>query len=411
MHAAQYPRRGRAQVPREPGWPGTLVAMGRRWKVATIRGIPLFVGSSWMLLAVIYVWAQYVGLTQGFARETPATAIVLAVFTGVLFFGSVLLHEAAHAVTARALDLPVSGITLVFWGGATETRANARGPFGEFLVAFVGPFTTLVMSGVFWVAAQITHGTVHSIFDYLAFLSLLFAAMNTLPGFPLDGGRMLLAAVWGITRSRRTALRTAGYVGIAMGLGLFAFAAYRFAQNDTFLAIFCGYLGFIMLATGRGMDGRIAFRDNLAKGTAADVMRPPPTTVPADMTLTDALDHALRGGTPDQRFPVTEADGRLIGTVSMDSARPVGARDPMRPVRDAMIPMTQTPLFTPQETLEEVLEWLAGREGFVLEGGRLVGAIGPADVERWYRREMPEGWKGDLSDEPTGLSMPPRPDV
>ena len=114
---------------------------------------------------------------QGFARETPATAIVLAVFTGVLFFGSVLLHEAAHAVTARALDLPVSGITLVFWGGATETRANARGPLGEFLVAFVGPFTTLVMSGVFWAAAQDSHGTVHSIFDYLAFLSLLFAAM------------------------------------------------------------------------------------------------------------------------------------------------------------------------------------------------------------------------------------------
>ena len=140
--------------------------MGRRWKVATIRGIPLFVGSSWVLLAVIYVWAQYVGLTTRIPRETPTTALMLAVLTGVLFFGSVLLHETAHAVTARALDLPVSGITLVFWGGATETRANARGPLGEFLVAFVGPFTTLVMSGVFWVAAQVSHGTVQSILRY-----------------------------------------------------------------------------------------------------------------------------------------------------------------------------------------------------------------------------------------------------
>ena len=194
--------------------------MGGRWKIATFRGIPLYVGSSWLAIAAIYIWGQYVGLTQGFARESPGTALTLAVLTGFLFFGSVLLHEAAHAATARALDIPVSGITLVFWGGATETRANARGPLGEFLVAFVGPATTLLMAGVFWVATRATHGTLRDVLAYLAVLSLYFAGLNTLPGFPLDGGRMLLATVWGITRSRRTALRVAGYVGVAVGVGL-----------------------------------------------------------------------------------------------------------------------------------------------------------------------------------------------
>lgn len=382
--------------------------MGRRWKIATIRGIPLYVGSSWVLIAGIYVWGQYVGLTQGLARETPSTALVLAVVTGVLFFGSVLIHEAAHAVTARALDLPVSGITLVFWGGATETRANAKGPLGEFLVAFVGPFSTLVMGGIFWTAAHLTQDTLSDILRYLSVLSLFFAAMNTLPGFPLDGGRMLLAAVWGITKSRRTALRVAGYVGIAVGIGLLALATWVFATDpqNTFLAIFGVYLGFIMLATGRGMEQRIAFRDQLAKGTAEDAMRPAPVTVPADMTLTQVLDHALRAD-PEGAFPVVEPDGRVIGTISMESARRVGSRDPMRPARDATIPLAQTPVIAPQETLDEALEWLAGRDGLVLEDGLLVGAIGPGDVERWYRRVI----EGHPVDGPAAASVPPRPDL
>jgi Zn-dependent protease len=382
---------------------------GKRWKIVTIRGIPVFVGSSWVLIAAIYVWGQYIGLTQGSAGEEPSTAAILAVLTGVLFFGSVLIHEGAHAAMARRLDLPVSGITLVFWGGATETRANARGALGEFLVAFVGPFSTLLMAGVFWIGAQLTGDTLHVILRYLSVLSLFFAAMNTLPGFPLDGGRMLLAVVWGVTKSRRTALRVAGYVGIAVGVALLGAAAWSFTRSDdAFFAIFLGYLGFVMLATGRGMDQRIAFRDQLARGRAADVMRPPPTAVPADMTLTEALDHALRSDEAGA-FPVVEADGTVIGTVSMTSARRVGTRDPMRPVRDATIPLNQTPVIAPDESLEETLEWLSGREGLVLQDGRLVGAVGPGDVERWYRREI-EGRPMDASAPVAGGDPPPRPD-
>jgi Zn-dependent protease len=379
--------------------------MGGRWKVAEIRGIPLYVGSSWLLIAGIYIWGQYVGLTEGFARETPGTALMLAVLTGVLFFGSVLLHEAAHAATARALDIPVTGITLVFWGGATETRANSRGPLGEFLIAFVGPATTLVLGGVFWLAGKGSQGTIHDIFAYLAELSLYFAALNTLPGFPLDGGRMLLATVWGITHSRRTALRVAGYVGVAVGVTLLGVGAWRLLKGDTFFAIFAGYVGAIMFTTGRGMDQRIALRDQLAKGTAADAMRAAPPTVPADMTLAQTLDHVLRAN-PKQAFPVVAADGTVMGTISMDSARRPGARNPMRPARDALIPLNQTPAVEADETLDDALEWLSGREGLVLRDGRLVGALGAADVERWYRRVI----EGHVTENADASPIPPRPD-
>ena len=155
--------------------------------------------------------------------QEGSEAIMLAVLAAALFFASILAHEAAHAVMARGLDLPVRGVTLVFWGGATETRADLHGPLGEFLVAFVGPATTLALAGVFWVAHIATDGVVSEIVGYLSWLSLIFAGLNALPGFPLDGGRMLLAAVWGL--NRRTAGSRYGSRGMVRDRGRLAFAA------------------------------------------------------------------------------------------------------------------------------------------------------------------------------------------
>jgi Zn-dependent protease len=387
------------------------MGIGRRWKVATVRGIPLYVSVSWVAIAVLFVFTQYAQLEDDI-RVSQGGALALSVFIGALFFGSVLLHEAAHAVMARRLDLPVLGVTLVFWGGATETKASARGPKGEFLVAMVGPATTLVLAGVFWVMAQATDGVASELIAWLAWLSLIFAAINTVPGFPLDGGRMLLAAIWGLTGDRRTAMRATGYVGIAIGAAAIALAIWLFANRDGYW-LFVGYIGLMIFAAGRAMDGRIAMRDQLGRGTVADAMTPAPVTVPADTTLIHALDSTLRDA-DGRAFPVTDA-GRLVGTVSIASASRVGARDPMRPVRDGMLPIEQTPLVSPDETLDDALEWLGGRDGLVVRDGTLMGAISPADIERWYRRviegRLDIGRAAGASLGPDTGVVPPRPDL
>lgn len=375
---------------------------GNRWKIATVRGIPLYVSTSWFVIAALYVWLRYEDLTRVFVE--PAEAATIAVLAAVLFFGSVLLHEAAHAIMARSLDLPVSGITLVFWGGATETKASGKGPLGEFLVAFVGPATTLVLAGVFWFGETVSNGLVAATMGSLAWLSLIFAGFNALPGFPLDGGRMLLATVWGITGNRRTAMRAAGYGGIAVGAVIGGIAVWMVATGDIGMAVFLGYVAMILISAGRAMDQRIVIRDQLVQGTVADAMRPPPPTVPIDLSLVQALDEYLRGA-DGQAFPVLEA-GKVVGTVSIESARKVGGRDPMRPVRDGVRPLAQTPVVAPGETLDDAVEWLGGREGLVLRDGVLVGALGPADVERWYRRVI-EGKADDIGDVP----VPARPDL
>jgi Zn-dependent protease len=378
---------------------------GQRWKVATVRGIPLYVSTSWVWIAGLYVWSTYANLS-GLGPDVidAFEAMVLAVVTAALFFGSILIHETAHAVMARRLDLPVRSVTLVFWGGATETRANARGPLGEFLVAFVGPASTLVIAGLFKAIALATSGVASHLIGYLAWLSLVLAILNALPGFPLDGGRMLQAIVWGVTKNRRTAMRAAGWSGVMVGVAFGAAAVWAISNDDIVLGLFFGYLAAILISTGRGMDQRIAFRDQLLKGRVVEAMRPPPPAVPAGMSLAEALDHSLRGS-KGQAFPLVD-DGRVIGTISMQSARRVGARNPMRPARDAVIPLNQTPVVDPDETLDEAFEWLGGRDGLVLKDGTLVGTLGLRDVEHWYRRVI----EGQAS--PTGFAqLPPRPDL
>jgi Zn-dependent protease len=375
---------------------------GKRWKVLTVRGIPLYVSTSWFVIAALYV---FLGYENNRGIVAPAESFMIAVLAAVLFFSSVLLHEVAHAVMARVLDLPVSGITLVIFGGATETKASAKGPLAEFLVAFVGPATTLVLAGVFWLGEAATHGLVAETMRSLAWLSLLFAGFNALPGFPLDGGRMLLAAAWGLTGSRRTAMRVAGYGGIAVGSLMGAAALWLLSERETFMAFFLGYVGFMLISTGRSMDQRIEIRDQLNNGKVADAMREAPPAVPVDISLAQALDDYLRAA-DGQAFPVVDA-GRVIGTVSLESARRVGRRDPMRPVRDGIRPLAQTPVVAPEESLDDAIEWLAGRDGLVIRDGVLVGALGPADVERWYRRVIegrPEGVSPDVV-------VPARPDL
>jgi Zn-dependent protease len=377
---------------------------GHRWKVATIRGIPLYVSSSWIWIGVLYTWSMYAWLTNEGVEQREA--LMLAVVASVLFFGSVLVHEAAHAVAARGLGLPVSGITLLFWGGATETKAQAAGPRGEFLVSVVGPLATLLMAGVFWWIHLATDGVASAVFRYLGRISAIFAVFNALPAFPLDGGRVLLAAVWGATGNRRTGMKVAGYSGIVMGTIIGAAALYSISQGSTWW-LFLGYLAFILIATGRGMDRRIALRDELRGGTVADAMRPPPATVPADLPLTQTLDHYLRG--TDEAFPVLD-QGRVLGTISMASARKVGARDPTRPARDATVPLAETPVLKPGEPLDDALEWLGGKDGLVLRDGALVGALGPGDVERWYLRRKGDGGT-DAAAEAVAPGIPPRPDL
>ena len=209
-----------------------MFGTGNRFQVAKIGGVPIYASFSWLIIAALFSFSYY-DLFQ--SRMEPSEAAQLTALFGVLFFGGILLHEAAHAIAARAFGLPVRAITLVFWGGATETRSWRKGPLADFVVAAAGPATTAVLGVVFLVwgkqVGQFSDLGV-ALVD-LGRLNLLFAALNAIPGFPLDGGRMLMAGTWAITRNRATAQRVAGVGSMIVGGGLIAWAVFSLANRAT----------------------------------------------------------------------------------------------------------------------------------------------------------------------------------
>jgi Zn-dependent protease len=361
---------------------------GRSFRIATIRGVPVNVDSSWIWIAVLLVATFWARLDQQFPDIASGEAFAYALFLALVFFGSVFLHEAAHAVTARASGIEVHGITLVFFGGFTAARADEKGPGPAFAIAALGPGTSLALAGVFWVLSRITEnvaGPLPGLFSYVAAVNLFMAVFNALPGLPLDGGRMLQSVVWRLTGDQQKGTRIAARGGLVVGGIVIALAIFALARQQLYLAIWGGIIGMFIFRGAQASEQRIGIDGRLASATVADAMDPPPPAVPADLALSLTLDRFLRGH-EDEAFPVIE-DGTVIGMISFNSARELGTRDPLRPARDAVIPLEHVLVAHPDERLDEVSARLGSdRAALVLRDGRLVGAISGSGLYRWAAR-------------------------
>ena len=376
-----------------------MFGTGQKFQVARVAGIPIFLSYSWFAIAALFAFVTYADLATSAYKDQ---ALLLTAITLVLFFGSILLHEGAHAAAARGFGLPVRGITLVFWGGATETRSWRRGPFADFVVAAAGPATTLVLGVLFvFIAQQMSPFTgMHDVIDHLGRINLFFAVLNAIPGFPLDGGRMLMALAWGITRKRALAYRVAGMGSLLVGAGFIVWAVMNFGSNG--LAFFAGYLGFVMIGVGRQIPGQAALRERLQRGTARDAMQPIGAMIASDSSLLDATERWLRPF-PQQLFPVHEG-GRIVGAISLEDAAETAAS---RPVAEAMVRFEDPPIIDDTEPLDDVVEWIGTRDGLVTDiTGHTVGMISVQDVDRWLKAH----WStGDYVERPAAIA-PPRPD-
>jgi Zn-dependent protease/predicted transcriptional regulator len=361
---------------------------GRSFRVATIAGIPVNVDSSWIWIAVLAVYTLWARITDRFLLLGDGRALAYAVLGAALFFGAVFLHEFAHALAARAYDIHVEGITLVFFGGFTAARSDEKGPGAAFVVSALGPATSLVLGGIFWwLSNAVDAGTpLQVLFEIVGVINLFMAVFNVLPGLPLDGGRMLQATVWKVTGDRRRGTRVASWAGMGVGVLLFGAAALEAARDDLFGAVWFAIIGLFIFQGAKASGQQIGIAERLSRATVADAMDPPPPAVPADLPLSDVLDRYLRGH-ESEAFPVIENDGRVIGMISFSSSRDLGARDPLRPAREAVIPLEHVLVAHPDERLDQVSSRLGtARAAIVLRDGALVGAITGGGVYRWAAR-------------------------
>jgi Zn-dependent protease len=196
-------------------------------KIARIAGIDIGIHYTWILAFFIIGWSLAQGYFPQQYKSWTSTAYWTAGFlSAVLLFLSVLLHELAHSLVAQARGLPVSSITLFIFGGVSNLSEEPGNAGQEFLMAIVGPLTSLALAGVFWLMhfLPVNEDTfIAAIVGYLAFINLALAAFNLLPGFPLDGGRVLRSIIWKTTGNLVKATDIASLIGRVFGWGFIAF--------------------------------------------------------------------------------------------------------------------------------------------------------------------------------------------
>jgi Zn-dependent protease len=317
-------------------------------------------------------------------------ALSLAALAAFLFVLAILVHELAHAVVARARGIEVKGVTLLMWGGYTETDGAWEKPSDEFLVSVVGPLSSLAIGFVllFVVSSGLVgHPGFEHVLRYVGGVNVTLGVFNLLPGFPLDGGRVLRSVLWKVMRDENKATRIAAFVGQVFGVALIALGIWELARpvgNSPF-GLWPMLIGWMMFSTAAEVRRNAGVRRLLADGTAGEAMGPPPPSIPESISLSEALDRFLMGHEQDT-FPVVDAQGGIAGLLTFTAARRVGQQDPLRPVRDAMLPVIAGAVAKPDDTLDRVEQRLGTRRSaLVLEGTAVVGQVSRADMDRWLR--------------------------
>ncbi|MET7894650.1 site-2 protease family protein [Streptomyces mirabilis] len=397
-HSATGTGTGKAQPPRRGREPGGGLLMGRPF------GVPVYVAPSWFLVAALITWV-FGGQLDRVLPELGALRYLVSLFFAVAFYASVLVHELAHTVAALRFKLPVRRIQLQFFGGVSEIEKEAETPGREFVLSFVGPLLSLVLSGLFYLAMlAVEPGTVPGVLlAGLMISNLIVAAFNLLPGLPLDGGRMLRAVVWKITGRPMSGTIAAAWVGRALavsvliGLPLLTQSGALGASQDNIGgmdtvtdALLAAILAAIIW-TGAGNSLRMArLREHLPELRARSLTRravPVETSTP----LSEALRRANEAGA--RALVVVDADGEPLSLVR--EAAIVGVPEHRRPwvavsgLAQDLTDGMRVSADLAGEALLDTLRATPATEYLVVEdSGEIYGVLSAADVERAFVKAM-----------------------
>ena len=365
---------------------------GTSWRVGRIAGIEVRIDSSWAVIALLITYSMYLRLSVLYPELSGGGAVGLAIVSAVLFFGSVLVHELAHAVVSQARGIRVQDITLFLFGGATRARVESRGPGDEFLIALVGPLTSGLLAGLFGIVAGLGRDLLSrplaGTFGYLAWTNLLLAGFNLVPGFPLDGGRLLRSAIWKATGSLSRATRVASVAGQGVGWLLVAAGVAFLLAGDLAGGIWFAFIGWFLVQAARSSYQELQLQQLLRGVEAEEVMAGDLVRIPPELSLQDAVDdYFMRYD--HGAFPVEE-QGRTIGLLTLRGVRQVPREQwPTHRVRDHMVSLGDQVVVAPDARMDGVLGKLEdGEAGRVLvaQDGEVVGIITSSDLTRWLRR-------------------------
>ncbi len=354
-------------------------------KLGRISGIEIGLHYSWFIIAALIVFSLGEHFRQANPNWGKDEIWIAALFTGVLFFVSLLLHELAHSLVAQARGLKVRAITLFALGGVSETEGDATDAKTEFWVAIAGPITSLIIGlgclgialGLGWQRSTEPHTAVAGVLVWLGYINIALAVFNMIPGFPLDGGRVLRSIVWAITKNGDRSTRIAAGVGQAVAFLFILDGISKWFSGDSFGGLWIAFIGWFLMDAAKASYAEVGITAALRGMRVSEVMSRDCAIVDRGMSLQEFVDiYLLQTG---QRCFAVEDQDRLVGLITpRDVAKIPRDRWDGTTVREAMRPLKELHIITPDTPVLDALKLVAGNDVNqlpVLANGTLQGIV------------------------------------
>jgi Zn-dependent protease len=363
-------------------------------RIGSVFGIPIYLHTSWFIIFALITLSLRTQFTAQYPHWTGGQRWALGVITSLLFFASVVFHELSHSLVARHYRIPVSSITLFVFGGLARIERDPDSAVQEFTIAIAGPLSSLFLAGCFWLVAHYAHANemVTAVAIWLAWINFLLAIFNLVPGFPLDGGRVLRGIAWGITKSFSRASQIASASGRFFAFLMILIGIWQALNGNWVNGLWLAFIGWFLLEAARESFAQVALRSTLTGVRAEDIMTPEIPTVPRDISLEDYVHEVLRTG---RRSHIVTGAGTPVGLVTLHSTRNA-PRDEWHntSIQAVMVPIDRVHSAQPEEPALQILERMQKEDINqmpVLSDGRIVGMIGRDTILRVLQTRLQAG--------------------
>jgi Zn-dependent protease len=356
--------------------------------IGRVLGIPIDLDYSWFLIAALITWLLAVNYYPvEFKGGTHAEYWVMGAVTAVLFFASIVVHELAHSWVALRYKVPVNRITLFIFGGVSQIAGEPPSASAEFLIAVVGPLTSFALAAFFYflepLLVDITPAL--AVAKYLALINGLLGLFNLIPGFPLDGGRVFRAIVWGVNKNFRRATLIAASTGRFFGFAFIFVGVWLVLQGNVFNGLWIAFIGWFLESAAGAQVQQQMVQGLLGSHKVFEAMGSECTHVSEDSSLQKLIDEqVLSHGR--QCFLVDQGD-RVVGLLTLHNMKEIPrASWTTTTAAQAMVPIEKLNRIDPKAELWAAMEKM-GRDGInempVMSGTNLVGLLSTGDIVRY----------------------------
>jgi Zn-dependent protease/predicted transcriptional regulator len=363
-------------------------------RIGRIFGIPIFLHSSWFIVFALITFSLVQQFNTQHPQWSPAQHWLVGGLTSILFFGSVLFHELAHSVVALRYKIPVVSITLFVFGGIARIGRDAKTAKQEFLIAAAGPASSYVLAGGFYLLAGAfpESGMVAALAGWLMNINFWLATFNLIPGFPLDGGRILRAIAWGIGGNFTRATKVASRGGQFFAYLFILYGVWRGLSGEIFEGLWVAFIGWFLLTAAAESYAQVTMRDQLQGMRAASVMSTDLPLISRSASLEDYLQELLRTG---RRCHLVTGNGQLVGMITVHSLNQFPREEwTNTSVQAAMLPRAKIHWTTPEEPVLAILEHMQSEDINqmpVVSEEAVVGMVSREDILRMIQTRIEVG--------------------